>query len=404
MADRFCRNCGHELRQDDRFCPGCGRPVEQTARVPTPEADVRVPAPPHQPGDPVGTDGGQGQSTVRRIWPYALLAVVVLLVIGSAFGIEEGGKDTAETASAEKETSAKRPSLAISAPSESTTVDIDRGSFTVEGKVTPADAEVSVNGMSSSTGEDGSFSKIVILNPGENDIRITAVNGSERAEYSRVITRGSSSGQAASEQYATEDAEQSEEQEPEQEPTLEEITLSGTGPAATRLFRLEPGLSVFFMAHEGNSNFIVDVLDENGSSVAPMGLANVIGGFSGSTAVQIQRGGQYLLDIQADGPWKIIVLQPRNADPPATRSFSGDSQEVTSLFELSGGLHRVEMTHQGDGNFIVDLLDENGASVVPMGLANEIGPFEGSRAMQVPDDGVYLFAVQANGPWTITVD
>jgi hypothetical protein len=44
----------------------------------------------------------------------------------------------------------------------------------------------------------------------------------------------------------------------------------------------------------------------------------------------------------------------------------------------------------------VDLLDENGASAVPMGLVSEIGPFDGSRA-------IHLFSVQANGPWTISL-
>jgi hypothetical protein len=158
------------------------------------------------------------------------------------------------------------------------------------------------------------------------------------------------------------------------------------------------------MEHQGNANFIVDLLDQNGNSVAPMGVANVIGAFQGSTPVQITRGGQHLLDVQAGGQWQITVEQPRAASAPKTTSFSGNSQQATELFELSGGLHRVQMTHQGDGNFIVDLLDENGASVVLMGLANEIGPFEGSRAMQVPDDGIYLFSVQANGPWTIRID
>lgn len=63
------------------------------------------------------------------------------------------------------------------------------------------------------------------------------------------------------------------------------------------------------------------------------------------------------------------------------------------------------MTHQGDANSIVDLLDENGASAVPMvGVVNEIGPFEGSQAVTVPDDGIYLFQVEANGPWTNKVD
>ena len=48
MADRYCGNCGRELREDDRFCPNCGRPVHEVAQVPTPEADVPVPPPPGQ--------------------------------------------------------------------------------------------------------------------------------------------------------------------------------------------------------------------------------------------------------------------------------------------------------------------------------------------------------------------
>jgi hypothetical protein len=181
------------------------------------------------------------------------------------------------------------------------------------------------------------------------------------------------------------------------------ITLSGSGPAATRLFRLEAGLTVIRMTHQGTSNFIVDFLDTNGNSVAFGSVASVIDPFQGSTPVQIPRGADYLLDVQADGPWQIVVEQPRAASAPQTRRFSGDSQQATQLFALSAGFHRVHMTHQGDSNFIVDLLDENGESVT-LGLANEIGPFDGSRAVQVPVDGIYLFSVQANGPWTINID
>jgi hypothetical protein len=45
--ERYCSNCGHELRPEDRFCPNCGKPVHRTARVPTPEADIPVPPPLH---------------------------------------------------------------------------------------------------------------------------------------------------------------------------------------------------------------------------------------------------------------------------------------------------------------------------------------------------------------------
>jgi hypothetical protein len=42
MADRYCRNCGHELAEDDRFCPSCGKPAHEPAHLPTPEADRPV--------------------------------------------------------------------------------------------------------------------------------------------------------------------------------------------------------------------------------------------------------------------------------------------------------------------------------------------------------------------------
>ncbi len=91
-------------------------------------------------------------------------------------------------------------------------------------------------------------------------------------------------------------------------------------------------------------------------------------------------------------------------EEPRPITLSGSGPQATRLFQLEPGLTVIDMVHQGDANFIVDLLDENGASVAPMGLANEIGPFEGSRAVRVPDDGIYLFSVQANGPWTIDVE
>ena len=39
-----------------------------------------------------------------------------------------------------------------------------------------------------------------------------------------------------------------------------------------------------------------------------------------------------------------------------------------------------------------------------MGLVNEIGPFDGSQAVTVPEDGIYLLQVEANGPWTIEIE
>ena len=192
------------------------------------------------------------------------------------------------------------------------------------------------------------------------------------------------------------------ESEPEQEPST--TNLSGNGPTGTEPFELESGLSVFHMTYQGERNFIVWLLDRNGVRVTDGLLANQMGSFKGSKAVQT-KGGPHVLDVQASGPWTITIEQPRPTNAPRTASYTYETTKTaTEFFELTRGVRRFEMSHRGDRNFIVWLLDKNGAKV-PGGLvANEQGPFEGSRAIQVPKDDIYLLQVEANGPWVVQVE
>ena len=43
---RYCSNCGQQLRPEEQVCPNCGRLGHETAHVPTPEADVPLWPPP----------------------------------------------------------------------------------------------------------------------------------------------------------------------------------------------------------------------------------------------------------------------------------------------------------------------------------------------------------------------
>lgn len=189
------------------------------------------------------------------------------------------------------------------------------------------------------------------------------------------------------------------EAEPVAEP--EPIVLSGNGQTATDPFDFETGLAIANMTYQGDRNFIVYLLDDNGSRVG-QSLVNAIGSFEGSQAVQT-KSGQHLLDVQASGPWTITIEQPRPSSAPQTTSFNGTGQTATDAFQLSKGLTTFNMTHQGGRNFIVYLVNKDGTRV-GTSLVNEIGPFEGSKAIQVPKDDIYLLDVQADGPWMIQVD
>lgn len=80
-ADRYCTNCGHGLRHEDAFCPGCGRPAHQTARVPTPEAEVPVSPPP---AGTTGAASGRGSSSVGRTLLIGGLGALLILLLAGA--------------------------------------------------------------------------------------------------------------------------------------------------------------------------------------------------------------------------------------------------------------------------------------------------------------------------------
>jgi len=92
---------------------------------------------------------------------------------------------------------------------------------------------------------------------------------------------------------------------------------------------------------------------------------------------------------------------PTAVSHPVLLEFGGHGNEATQLFRLSSGLIRCDYSHDGEWNFIVHLLDEQGDSVAL--LANEIGACEGSSASGVRDAGNYLLDVTGDGNWAITL-
>lgn len=181
----------------------------------------------------------------------------------------------------------------------------------------------------------------------------------------------------------------------------ETITLSGTGQKATSKFSLEQGLSIFRMTHDGDGHFGVVLLNAEGDYIDL--LANGIGEFDGSKAVGISESGIYLLDISANGGWTTTIEQPRPSQaPPVPKTLNGTGQEASEMFYLDKGLVTFELTHDGDGYFGVWLLNAEGDKTDL--LANEIGEFEGSKAVGVSESGIYLLDINANGNWEISIE
>lgn len=182
----------------------------------------------------------------------------------------------------------------------------------------------------------------------------------------------------------------------------EPIELSGTGQKATQKFQLEQGLSVFSTTYRGSDNFIVWLMDgETGQNIDL--VANEIGSSNGSKAVGITSDGDYILNVQANGPWTVTITQPRkSAIQSAPLTLQGTGNKASEVFTLDSGLRTFYMDYRGSDNFIVWLMDDQGRQVDL--LANQIGNFNGSKAVGIPQTGTYLLNIQANGKWKVSIE
>jgi hypothetical protein len=185
------------------------------------------------------------------------------------------------------------------------------------------------------------------------------------------------------------------------QPQDESISLQGTGRQATQKFELQPGLSVFEVAHEGQSNLIIKLLDENGKEIDT--VFNQIGPFVGQRGLHVPQGASYLLDVVADGDWAVDVRQPR---PAAGQSspihLEGQGSRATPFVQLDKGLVVFKMKHDGEDRFRVTLLDKDGNPIES--LINTLGQFDGSKPLSIEEPGIYFLNVSGDGDWSIDVE
>lgn len=198
-------------------------------------------------------------------------------------------------------------------------------------------------------------------------------------------------------------ADTSETTETSEESSTEETvsySFSGNGSGITATFELQEGLALFATTHSGESNFITHLLDSEGETVEY--LTNEIGDYSGVSVGRADDDGTYLLNVDADGAWTIEITQPRpTTGDTVPYTATGSSDDVVGPIYLSSGLHTLEMSHEGDWNFIVHLVDLDGNTVEY--IANEIGQVDFTQAIGVDEAGVYYLSVVGDTSWSVSI-
>jgi hypothetical protein len=180
------------------------------------------------------------------------------------------------------------------------------------------------------------------------------------------------------------------------------LSFSGTGDKVTQLFSVQGGFVTFASFHNGSSNFIVRLRNAQGELEEL--IVNEIGSYDGIRGFGVQAG-QYLLDIDADGTWEVVIRDesgPTIGEPPPLMVMDmGDG--IFGPIQLPSGLVRFVMDHTGNSNFIVHLWPSSGGQFPAAFLANEIGTAHVEAAENIATSGIYWLDVQADGQWTINV-
>ncbi len=104
-------------------------------------------------------------------------------------------------------------------------------------------------------------------------------------------------------------------------------------------------------------------------------------------------------------PTDTPIATPTNTPqppPPEPQHFAGHGQQASSMFRLLPRLAIFRITHDGTGHFGIWVLDDQGNNVEL--LVNEIGVFDGAKAVRIEREGSYILDVSADGNWTVLAE
>ena len=166
-------------------------------------------------------------------------------------------------------------------------------------------------------------------------------------------------------------------------PPPQVTTVNGTGKQLTDPVHVSEGLAIITMKHQGSSNFAI-WLDRQDTGDRLDLLVNEIGSWQGSRAISIDTSGDYLFEVEADGPWSIEISEPTPLNAAVVDSphqFSGTGTQALYFLKVGSGIHKVTVTHNGKSNFIMIAYNSDASS--RQLLFNEIGAVDSSAALRI---------------------
>ena len=193
------------------------------------------------------------------------------------------------------------------------------------------------------------------------------------------------------------------------------MEFEGEGSQVLEPFVAANGVLVLMANYEGEGDFVVSISSNEGE-LEP--IIDSPGPYFGNLMFPVFRDnidgmvpGSHQLNVTADGPWRIRVLQevPVSGQAP-TIQFGGVGDGSGGWIDLKAGSYTIRANHDGESQFKVMFYDVRGRPEVV--VIDEPGPFDETITMEVsadgaaegPAPGIYGIGVLADGIWSLILE
>lgn len=182
-------------------------------------------------------------------------------------------------------------------------------------------------------------------------------------------------------------------------------SVTGEGTAMSDPVNFPVGVAVVTMHFTGSNFSRVQMLSQDGDFDRFIG--NGRGTWKGSFAIPINDAGEYVFEVESEGPWQIDVLWPTPetasvSEVPFEQSGAGDQAVYFVLVQT--GTHTLTLTHDGEGPYsmkpvtsegrlYIDQLSGNGATSASIEFTINNTAFE-----------FLILNIRADANWTVAIE
>ncbi|ELY47367.1 polysaccharide deacetylase family protein [Natronorubrum sulfidifaciens] len=173
--------------------------------------------------------------------------------------------------------------------------------------------------------------------------------------------------------------------------------FEGSGSSESLTIDLDDGVLSASFSHNGDGDFTVDLIatgDGRDDSLV------TTSGITAGESIAAVESGTYRLEVDTDSTWSIDLYQPEvhadDLDSLPVEARGSGSGFVGPIWTDSDV--RLEVTHDGDGDFIVDGYGADGSME---SIVNQTGTVDNSRSYRA--GGAVWLNIEATGDWTLEV-